>query len=121
MLYSESLPKSPTSAARARDLLERVRPAVSARLLDDARLLVSELVGNAVEHVAEEGDIQVRVELADGHLRIDVLDPGPGFTYRPRAADAGAKARGWGLVFADRIASRWGNERGRVWVELERS
>jgi hypothetical protein len=48
-----------------------------------------------------------------------VLDPGPGFTYRPRARDAGDSDRGWGLVFTDRIAKRWGNERGRVWFELE--
>jgi anti-sigma regulatory factor (Ser/Thr protein kinase) len=121
MLYSESLPKSPTSAALARDLLDRVRPELPAPLLDDARLLVSELVANAVEHVIEDGDIGVRVELADSRLRVEVRDPGPGFAYTPRAANAGGSDRGWGLVFAERVASRWGNGPGLVWFELDRS
>ena len=121
MLYSERLPKSPTSAAAARDLLERIREQVSETVLDDARLLVSELVANAVEHVREEGDIEVRVALQDSVLRIEVLDPGPGFEYVPRGADAGSGDRGWGLAFADRLARRWANDRGRVWFELDRS
>jgi anti-sigma regulatory factor (Ser/Thr protein kinase) len=119
MFYSERLPKAPTSAAAARGVLDGVRDQVAVEVLDDARLLVSELVANAVEHVAEDGDIEVRVVLDESVLRVEVLDPGPGFTYRPRARDAGDSDRGWGLVFTDRIAKRWGNERGRVWFELE--
>lgn len=120
MFYSETLTKSPTAPAAARDLIDRLRDQVSAAVLDDARLLVSELVANAVEHVAEEGDINVSVELSDGHLRVEVRDPGPGFTYVPREQD-GNNDRGWGLVFTDRVAKRWANDRGLVWFELERS
>src|SRR5690349_7759190 len=121
MFYSETLPKSPTSAAAARDLLDRIRGQLSETVFDDARLLISELVANAVEHVVEDGDIEVRVELQDRLLRIEVLDPGPGFTYVPRAQNAGAGDRGWGLVFAERVSLRWANEPGRVWFELSRS
>jgi anti-sigma regulatory factor (Ser/Thr protein kinase) len=116
MFYSETLPKSPGSASAARGLLERARDELPEQVLDDARLLVSELVANSVEHVREEGDIEVRVALDDGVLRVEVLDPGPGFEYVPRASSE----RGWGLRFADRVASRWGKDRedrARVWFE----
>jgi anti-sigma regulatory factor (Ser/Thr protein kinase) len=121
MFYSQTLSKSPTSAATARELLARIADHVPTKTLDDARLLVSELVANAVEHVAEEGAIEVHVRLDAHVLRIEVCDPGPGFTHTPRDSSADSNDRGWGLVFADRIASRWANEPGRVWVELDRS
>jgi anti-sigma regulatory factor (Ser/Thr protein kinase) len=118
MFYWETLPKSPASPRAARELLDHARDELPERVLDDARLLISELVANAVEHVDEEGEIEVRVALADGVLRVEVLDPGPGFEYRPRV-DGGE--RGWGLHFADLLSSRWGTDRGeraRVWFEL---
>ncbi len=121
MFYSETLPKTPGSAGLARDLLARVGDGVPANVLDDARLLVSELVANAVEHVAEEGEITVSIALEKGVLRIEVRDPGPGFTFAERAGDAGASDRGWGLVFVNRVASRWANEPGCVWFELRGS
>jgi anti-sigma regulatory factor (Ser/Thr protein kinase) len=121
MFYSETFTKSHTAPASARDLVERLRGQLPDRVLDDARLLVSELVANAVEHVAEEGDLVVRIELAGRRLRVEVRDPGPGFTYVPRAQAARANDRGWGLEFVERVATRWANERGRVWFELERS
>jgi two-component sensor histidine kinase len=122
MLYSTSLPKSPGSAAQARRFLDRVRDDVSEPVLENARLLVSELVANAVEHVHEDGEIELRVELTRSVLRIEVLDPGPGFEPRPRAADSD---RGWGLHFIDRLAVRWAADhpdhpdRSRVWFELQ--
>ena len=120
MFYSELLPKSAASPSTARGLLSRMRDEVPEAVLDDARLLVSELVANSVEHVAEDGDIEVRVALEDDVLRIEVLDPGPGFEYVPRAEGKHSE-RGWGLHFASRVASAWGRdrvERARVWVEL---
>ena len=118
VFYSTSLPKSPGSAAQARLLLDRVRDDVSEQALENARLLVSELVANAVEHVDEPGEIEVRVALAEGVLRIEVLDPGPGFAPQPRPVDSD---RGWGLLFTERLAARWAvdrEDRSRVWFEL---
>jgi anti-sigma regulatory factor (Ser/Thr protein kinase) len=120
MFYSETLPKSLSAPGRARELLERLRHELPPERLDDARLLLSELVANAVEHVREDGDIEVRIQLADGVLRVEVLDPGPGFTYRPRAAGASNES-GWGLHFTDLVAERWAADRdgrARVWFEL---
>jgi anti-sigma regulatory factor (Ser/Thr protein kinase) len=118
MFYSETLPKSPGSAAQARDLLRRVSDQLPANVLDDARLLISELVANAVEHVVETGEIGVSIAFNDGVLRVEVRDPGPGFEFVERAGDAGASDRGWGLVFVNRVASRWSHGPGCVWFEL---
>jgi anti-sigma regulatory factor (Ser/Thr protein kinase) len=118
MLYSERLPKSPGSAGAARELLERVRPEVPERVFDDARLLISELVSNSIEHVREDGEIEVRVALEESVLRVEVLDSGPGFEYASRDDRDG---RGWGLHFAQLLARRWGKDtedRSRVWFEL---
>jgi anti-sigma regulatory factor (Ser/Thr protein kinase) len=118
VFYSTSLPKSPGSAAQARRFLDRVREDVSEQAFENARLLVSELVANAVEHVREEGDIELRVALSDGVLRVEVLDPGPGFSPTPRQP---GPDRGWGLHFTDRLAARWAadrEDRARVWFEL---
>jgi anti-sigma regulatory factor (Ser/Thr protein kinase) len=118
VFHSTSLPKSPGSAARARLFLDRVRDEVDADTFENARLLMSEIVANAIEHVREDGDLEVRVALGDGVLRVEVLDPGPGFEppSRPQGAD-----RGWGLHFTEQLASRWAadfDERARVWFEL---
>jgi anti-sigma regulatory factor (Ser/Thr protein kinase) len=118
VFYSTSLPKSPGSAAQARLFLDRVRGDVSEEVLENARLLASELVANAVEHVQEEGEIELRLALTDGVLRVEVLDPGPGFEPKPRPPDSD---RGWGLRFTDRLAARWAADRegrARVWFEL---
>ena len=120
MFYSETLPKSPSAPARARELLDGMQSELSPERLDDARLLLSEIVANAVEHVREDGDIEVRIQVQDGVLRVEVLDPGPGFTYQPRTADSGHES-GWGLHFAELVADRWGADRdgrARVWFEL---
>src|SRR6188508_1227831 len=103
MFYSEFLPKSPAAPAAARDLLDRLRDRLPDNRFEDARLLLSELVANAVEHVAEEGDIEVKLDLDGDVLRVEVLDPGPGFTYVPRTDGARSNDRGWGLVFIDRV------------------
>jgi anti-sigma regulatory factor (Ser/Thr protein kinase) len=118
VFYSTTLPKSPGSAAQARLLLDQIRAHLDHESFENARLLMSELVANAVEHVAEDGELEVRIALSDGVLRVEVLDPGPGFVPRQRRSTSD---RGWGLLFTDRLASRWAadfDERARVWFEL---
>ncbi|RKQ91229.1 anti-sigma regulatory factor (Ser/Thr protein kinase) [Solirubrobacter pauli] len=121
MFYSQSFPKSPAASAGARQLMERLDAELPESTLDDARLLVSELVANAVEHVPGDGAVEVRVDLADGRLRIEVTNDGPGFTYVPRAGNA-RDERGWGLHFTGLVANRWGIEENPtvVWFELDR-
>jgi anti-sigma regulatory factor (Ser/Thr protein kinase) len=120
MFYSVNLPKSSSAAALARRAVERLHGEVRRDTLADVRLLVSELVTNAVEHVSSDGEIELRVDVHDHVLRVEVLDPGPGFTPRPRRADD-RKDGGSGLHFVSRLADRWAvdvNGRARVWFEL---
>jgi anti-sigma regulatory factor (Ser/Thr protein kinase) len=94
---------------------------LDAEVFENARLLLSELVANAIEHVAEEGDLEVRITLSEGALRVEVFDPGPGFVPPQRSPGSD---RGWGLHFTDRLASRWAADfdgRARVWFELSLS
>jgi anti-sigma regulatory factor (Ser/Thr protein kinase) len=122
MFYSEVLPKAPGSAAAARRLLSRLSGQFDEERLADACLLVSELVANAVEHVSEAGELEVRVDLDGERLRVEVLDPGPGFTPAPRRAGAPMES-GWGLHFTAQVADRWAADfhgRARVWFELQR-
>ena len=71
--------------------------------------------------MAEEGDIEVRMDLEDGVLRVEVLDPGPGFTSS-RARTARRATAAGGCVFTDRVAIRWADRGGpSVWFELDGS
>jgi len=109
------------SPAEARRSLEALRPGVSDVLVDDAVLLVSEIVSNSVRHASldETDAIEVRVRGSRSKLRVDVMDPGPGFD--PERRQPSPHEGGWGLRLLDRLATRWGVERNdmtRVWFEL---
>jgi anti-sigma regulatory factor (Ser/Thr protein kinase) len=119
--YSESLPKVAASAASARRVIEGLSGSLDPIVLSNARLLVSELVANAVEHVPEDGRIRLDVALTNGVLRVAVTDPGHGFTPRPRRPEA-PKNSGWGLHFVSLLADRWAvaaDGAGKVWFELD--
>ena len=75
----------------------------------DVRLLVSELVTNAVRHAnLATGDvIELVVELADHKLRVEVHDPGGGFVPSAPSPDP-ARPSGWGLYLVAELADRWG-------------
>jgi anti-sigma regulatory factor (Ser/Thr protein kinase) len=93
------------------------------RALDDARLLVSELVANSMRHarLGPDDTIRVTAEVGEGTLRVDVIDGGSGDT--PPVAGGirpgpGAES-GWGLYLVETLATRWGHGAGRYWIELE--
>jgi anti-sigma regulatory factor (Ser/Thr protein kinase) len=120
MFYSEVLPKDVSAAAEARRALDRLDGAIDEERLARARLLVSELVANAIQHVREDGMIELRVAVSDDALRIEVVDPGPGFEPSPRRA-GDPEDSGWGLHFVAQLADRWAVDRvggARVWFEL---
>jgi anti-sigma regulatory factor (Ser/Thr protein kinase) len=124
MRYEVDLARDPDSAAEARRALGEVSDHLSPRRLEDARLLVSELVTNAIRHAGLEDDdvIKLVVITGDRALRIEVCDPGPGFEVSEPAPDP-ARPSGWGLYLVRELSDRWGVEHRaptRVWFELDR-
>jgi anti-sigma regulatory factor (Ser/Thr protein kinase) len=96
------------------------RAGLEGELVFDLRLLVSELVSNAVRHAAEP--IELALEASADRVRAEVRDGGEGFEeFLP--VPSGDDAVGRGLYVVHRLASRWGIDRGPpfcVWFELER-
>ena len=91
------------------------------RRCDDALLLTSELVTNAVLHGRSE--VCVEISVAGGAVRISVLDEN---SRRPVPVPEDPDALdGSGLALVQAVATRWGvEERGlgkAVWFELARS
>ena len=111
----------PRSVPAARHLATAVLTGWGApHSLDDAALLVTELVANVVDHVGGEAVLALELELSDGWLRISVAD---GSAVRPVVRELSSdNPRGRGLRLVQAIADRWGAEdhRGgkRVWLEL---
>lgn len=107
----------------ARRGLEALRPSLDDEVVDEAVLLVSEIVTNSVRHADLDAhdSIQVRVRGSHSMLHVDVIDPGTGFD--PASLPPPNGQGGWGIWLLDRISSRWGVERDdvtRVWFELAR-
>jgi anti-sigma regulatory factor (Ser/Thr protein kinase) len=118
---------TPHAAKEARDSIERLAVHVSPEVLDDLRLLVSELVTNSVRHgrLPHDGSISLRASVSSSRVRVEVTDAGVGFEPRP---PLGRRERigGYGLYLVHRLASRWGvdttgEQTTRVWFEIDRA
>ena len=115
--------RGPTAAAAARNALLALEQRLDGQVLDDIRLLVSELVTNAVRHADSQtgGEVGLDVTIDRDRVRVEVADPGAGFEPQPRD-DEMNRPGGWGLYLVDRIADRWGvirNRMNRVWFEID--
>jgi CheY-like chemotaxis protein len=111
-------PRDVVAGARARELVRQaVRDWGLATILDDAALVVTELVTNAVTH---GGDFRLQLSRTSGALRIEVVDDGAG-TPEPQPQDIEAEG-GRGIMLVDAMSSSWGVEnvpRGKlVWAEI---
>jgi anti-sigma regulatory factor (Ser/Thr protein kinase) len=124
-LLRHRLPYGRTAPAAARRVLDVLRGVLDPEDLSQLRLLVSELVTNAVRHgrpARARGDGVELIVYVDGRrTRVEVMDGGDGFV--PPAAPSGAdRLGGWGLVVVDELASRWGvetNGKTLVWLEFD--
>ncbi len=115
------LPSHPDSVARARRTLLPLAGRVTPARLEDLRLLVSEVVTNAIRHGGgDDALVRLRILEQDEHVRVEVRDPGAGFTPPDMDPDP-ERAGGWGLWLVEQLADRWGisNQGGTcVWFEL---
>ena len=121
---SFELAGGPYAVTAARLALAEIDEALDEGQAFDVRLLVSELVTNAVQHakVGPEDSIEMRLSIGDV-IRVEIADRGPGFEP-PADASAADRDRGWGFFFVSQLASRWGVEQGDpacVWFEIDRA
>lgn len=115
------LPASGEALAGARGMVEALDD-VSRPARDDIALLVTELVGNSLRHagLARDQEIQVRIARQRGSIRVEVTDPGPGFSP-VRDRPGRRQTSGRGIYLVEQVADRWGVDRGGetcVWFEL---
>jgi anti-sigma regulatory factor (Ser/Thr protein kinase) len=115
------LPPTVAAVPAARHVvLELLRVWNAPQDVQDAGLLVTEIVANVVDHVSGEAELTVEMSLSDDWLRIAVVD---GSAVRPVVRELSAeRPRGRGLQMVQAIADRWGVEDHdggkRVWFEL---
>jgi anti-sigma regulatory factor (Ser/Thr protein kinase) len=117
-----ALPLTPLAPSAARRAVEELTDDLPAMVVEDVRLLVSELVTNSVRHagLSASDTIQLRVVRTEDAVRVEVIDPGGGFDadYEPLPRAGGG---GIGLYMVRQLAHRWGvarNHLTRVWFEI---
>jgi anti-sigma regulatory factor (Ser/Thr protein kinase) len=117
-----TLPAVPTAITEARTkVTERLSRRIPLEALEDVRLLVTELITNALRHGAvRPGDnLSVKAQVSGETVRIEVRDPGRDGEVKPRRP--GPRSGGYGLYLVDRLARRWGvdsNDETVVWCEV---
>ena len=114
------LPLDPEAAARSREFLRTAICSIHhALVVQDAELLVSELVTNGVRYAAPPIVLRVECESADS-LRVLVRDGSPMLPHVNHAQPEDESGRG--LFLVDYISDEWGAEpttQGKVtWFRL---
>jgi serine/threonine-protein kinase RsbW len=116
------LPAAPAAATTARsEVTRRLAKRLTVGVLEDVKLLLTELITNALRHgkLRADDEIGVKAEVTDGTVRIEVHDPGRNGQVAPR--NPGAGGGGYGLFLVESLTNQWGVERRNgttVWAEL---
>lgn len=105
-------------------VVELPEAADNEELLDNVRLLATELAVNAIKHTISgrwnKGTFRVRMWLGAGRVRVEVMDQG--WWSKPRLRNDLDEIGGRGLHILAAVAANWGVKRhwlGRtVWFEL---
>lgn len=114
-----TFPAELRSASEARHHAEQVlREWELDEVADAARLLISELVINAVLHAGTESEMVLRCR--PGHLRVEVTDGSSAVPVRRPYSPTSPSGRG--LLILEDLADSWGIDVGdgskTVWFEL---
>jgi anti-sigma regulatory factor (Ser/Thr protein kinase) len=122
-----SLPATPAAPRDARAAIATWLAGHAARgsLIDDARLLASELVSNSVRHagIADGAAIRFSAALRPATLRLEVTDTGTEGAVARRSPRVQDGSGGFGLELVAELSRAWGIERDTggttVWLELD--
>jgi anti-sigma regulatory factor (Ser/Thr protein kinase) len=117
-----TLQRTVAAPRAARERVRQFAARLGATRTEDAELLVSELVTNAVKYGPEEGEIRLIVGIEDTRLRVTVHDTGAGPLPAMRPLERlPHQGGGHGLRLVEKISDRWGVQRGstRVWFEFD--
>ena len=124
-LADVAIPFGSAAPSAARTVIDRcLAGRVASSVLEDARLLMTELVTNSVRHSGgtEDDFVIVRVHHWRDMCRLEVEDPGSDEVIAPRPSDL-ASGSGMGLNIVQMLSERWGVVRAaegptRVWAQL---
>ncbi len=126
-MSSMCVPHTPASVSLVRHrMADELAGRLPVAVLDVAALVVSELVGNAVRHgcALPGGGLRASWELADGGLRVEVVDGGDG-PVGPPLPQSAEREGGRGLALVQALAASWGSAPARpgtaVWATLPRA
>jgi serine/threonine-protein kinase RsbW len=113
-----TLPPRPESVGVARRAIGELLEGLDDRTQDGVRVIVSELVTNALKH-GPDRPISLRLWREGDSVRGEVEDEGSGTVRIWRERDRGSSG-GYGLPIVDAMSDRWGVHDGntRVWFEL---
>jgi anti-sigma regulatory factor (Ser/Thr protein kinase) len=124
LLSCWSLPHRPEAAGTSRRLARTTleEQGVSQDTVDQALLLVSELVTNAVEHACPPVMLSLTLSETDGAIRIEVSDGGPAKTEGAWTASCTSDEHGRGSGIIDILATAHGEHTdphgATHWAEL---
>jgi anti-sigma regulatory factor (Ser/Thr protein kinase) len=120
---SIELTRDADSVRAARAALANVAHAIPPGRYNDARLLLSELVTNAVKY-GGDGSVRITISSVGDATHFEVVDQGGGFAARETADDRDREdletVGGWGLPLVQTLADDWGSFEGstHVWFRL---
>jgi anti-sigma regulatory factor (Ser/Thr protein kinase) len=121
---SIELPVRPESARKARETVAEFRDQLDGPTHNDLRLVVSELVADAVRaEVDGSHRVRIRIEARDGRIRATVIEGALAYELKSRRPQLGEA--GWGIYLARVLGLQWGTwhdaERGCVLIQMELS
>jgi anti-sigma regulatory factor (Ser/Thr protein kinase) len=117
----KDIANGPDAATQARQLVTALATHVPAPILDDVRLVTTELVANSYKHAGNPPGhpIEVTLDLRADRVRLEVVDRSI-FDPNPETSTELRDVK-WGLVIVDRIADSWGRidpPEGGIWAEF---
>lgn len=108
----------------ARDVLLDLSPQVPPRTAADLRVLLSELVTNALKHAGLREGETIGLDVRIGRTKAEMMVRYPEHVgFAPTFPPDPDEASGWGLFLVDRISDRWSvvESEGHVvaWCEVD--